>query len=66
MLTRRSLICSASALAAATTLPGLVRAQNRPLRLEITEGVIEPLPFAIPGFIARNGAPPMPPPTSPV
>jgi TolB protein len=56
LLTRRSLIRSASVFAAAATLPGLVRAQSRPLRLEITEGVIEPLPFAIPSFIARNGA----------
>ncbi len=34
---------------AAQTSPG-------PLRLEITEGVIEPLPFAIPIFIAENAA----------
>ncbi|MGV6839246.1 MAG: Tol-Pal system beta propeller repeat protein TolB [Planktomarina sp.] len=30
-------------------------AQNGPLRLEITEGVIEPLAFAIPGFEAETG-----------
>ncbi|MEM7723607.1 MAG: Tol-Pal system beta propeller repeat protein TolB [Pseudomonadota bacterium] len=40
---------------AATTLPSLGIAQNGPLRIEITEGVIEPLPFAIPQFIAANG-----------
>ena len=31
-----------------------VMAQNGPLRIEITEGVIEPLPFAAPAFIAEN------------
>jgi len=29
-------------------------AQSGPLRIEITEGVIEPLPFAVPDFIAEN------------
>lgn len=31
-------------------------AQNGPLRLELNNPVIEPLPFAIPEFIAENGA----------
>jgi len=31
-------------------------AQDGPLRIEITEGVIEPLPFAVPTFIAENAA----------
>ena len=31
-------------------------AQNGPLRIEITEGVIEPLPFAAPDFVAENAA----------
>ena len=37
---------------------GAVQAQqgNGPLRIEITEGVIEPLPFAVPIFIAENAA----------
>ncbi len=30
-------------------------AQDGPLRIEITEGVIEPLPFAVPGFVPENG-----------
>ncbi|MEN9409483.1 MAG: Tol-Pal system protein TolB [Pseudomonadota bacterium] len=30
-------------------------AQQGPLRITITDGVIEPLPFAIPGFVAENG-----------
>ncbi|TYB80943.1 Tol-Pal system beta propeller repeat protein TolB [Maritimibacter fusiformis] len=31
------------------------RAQSGPLRIEITEGVIEPLPFAIPTFVGEGG-----------
>ena len=31
-------------------------AQTGPLRIEITEGVIEPLPFANPDFVAENAA----------
>ncbi|WP_136684710.1 Tol-Pal system beta propeller repeat protein TolB [Falsirhodobacter xinxiangensis] len=47
----------ATALTIALTLTGGVAlAQQGPLRIEITEGVIEPLPFAAPGFIAENGA----------
>ncbi|MEZ5911476.1 MAG: Tol-Pal system beta propeller repeat protein TolB [Paracoccaceae bacterium] len=50
----------AKALALAFALAGLasapVQAQTGPLRIEITEGVIEPLPFAVPDFIAENGA----------
>jgi TolB protein len=34
----------------------IVQAQNGPLRIEITEGVIEPMPFAVPGFVPDNGA----------
>jgi TolB protein len=37
-----------------TVLPMPLQAQE-PLRLEITEGVIEPLPFALPTFIAADG-----------
>ena len=29
-------------------------AQQGPLRIEITEGVIEPLPFATPNFVAEK------------
>ena len=35
---------------------GAVWAQNGPLRIEITQGVIEPLPIAVPGFVAENAA----------
>ena len=31
-------------------------AQNGPLRIEITEGVIEPLPYAVPNFVPENTA----------
>jgi TolB protein len=31
-------------------------AQNGPLRIEITEGVIEPLPYAVPNFVPESGA----------
>jgi TolB protein len=31
-------------------------AQTGPLRIEITEGVIEPLPFAVPDLVAENAA----------
>jgi TolB protein len=40
-------------------LPGFAPAalaQDGPLRIEITEGVIEPLPFAVPDFIAESDA----------
>ncbi|ATX66462.1 Tol-Pal system beta propeller repeat protein TolB [Roseinatronobacter bogoriensis] len=36
----------------AATLP----AQAQPLRLQITEGVIEPMPFAMPAFVPENSA----------
>ena len=32
------------------------QAQSGPLRIEITEGVIEPLPFAVPAFVDEGGA----------
>jgi TolB protein len=31
-------------------------AMAEPLRIDITDGVIEPLPFAVPDFVAENGA----------
>ncbi len=46
----------ALALALSFLLPclSLTAAAQEPLRIEITEGVIEPLPFAVPRFIAQN------------
>ena len=35
-------------------MTGIAQAQSGPLRIEITEGVIEPLPFAAPNFVAAN------------
>ncbi|MDZ4134879.1 MAG: Tol-Pal system beta propeller repeat protein TolB, partial [Paracoccaceae bacterium] len=34
----------------------VAQAQTGPLRIEILEGVIEPLPFAVPDFVAENAA----------
>ena len=34
----------------------LSTAQAQPLRLQITEGVIEPMPFAVPSFVPENSA----------
>ncbi|MEX3016498.1 Tol-Pal system beta propeller repeat protein TolB [Gymnodinialimonas hymeniacidonis] len=56
MLTRRNFIGSSSLLLASTALPQIGLAQDGPLRLEITEGVIEPLPFALPTFIGSGDA----------
>jgi TolB protein len=47
--------CLRLALIALLSLTGIAAAQERePLRIEITEGVIEPLPVAIPTFIAET------------
>ncbi|MDJ0820496.1 MAG: Tol-Pal system beta propeller repeat protein TolB [Paracoccaceae bacterium] len=35
-------------------MPLAALAQSGPLRIEITEGVIEPLPYAVPGFVAES------------
>jgi TolB protein len=41
---------------AALALRPFAAAAQAPLRIEITEGVIEPMPFAVPGFVPDNGA----------
>lgn len=56
MFNRRIFLMTGLSALAATALPTLGVAQSGPLRIEITEGVIEPLPFAIPQFIATNAA----------
>ncbi len=43
-------------LAALTLMPTISVAQSKPLRIEITKGVIEPMPFAAPVFVAENAA----------
>nr|WP_232829396.1 Tol-Pal system beta propeller repeat protein TolB [Tropicimonas sp. IMCC34043] len=44
-------LAAAAALALAGLLPAPAAQAQSPLRIEITEGVIEPLPFAIPAFV---------------
>ncbi|HKK97631.1 MAG TPA: Tol-Pal system protein TolB, partial [Marivita sp.] len=46
-----SLMC---ALLFALALPLAAVAQSGPLRIEITEGVVEPLPYAVPDFVAES------------
>ncbi|QOL81177.1 Tol-Pal system beta propeller repeat protein TolB [Pseudooceanicola spongiae] len=55
-LTRPSTIFAALIALTTACLPGVLTAQSGPLRIEITEGVIEPLPYAIPAFVPENPA----------
>ncbi|MFL4470474.1 Tol-Pal system beta propeller repeat protein TolB [Tateyamaria armeniaca] len=48
------LLCTLFALGAITLAPILAHAQGGPLRIEITEGVIEPLPIAVPDLVAET------------
>ncbi|MEC9310987.1 MAG: Tol-Pal system protein TolB, partial [Pseudomonadota bacterium] len=41
---------------AVLALNGSALAQNGPLRIEIDQGVIEPLPYAVPDFIPDDPA----------
>lgn len=45
-----------AAFSAALTLLLAAQAHAAPLRIEITEGVVEPLPFAVPDFIPETPA----------
>ena len=45
-----------SMVVALTGVTAMAQTRSGPLRIEITEGVIEPLPFAVPLFIAENAA----------
>jgi len=47
-------LCTLLAVGAITFAPTLTRAQSGPLRIEITEGVIEPLPIAVPDLVAET------------
>ena len=51
----RFLLSCLAALAALAALPAVAQAPG-PLRIEVTEGVIEPVPYAIPDFIPENAA----------
>lgn len=48
-------VAACLALAGPWLSPAAAQSQG-PLKIEITQGVIEPLPFALPQFIAENGA----------
>jgi TolB protein len=52
----KTLILAATLALTAVTAPGVASAQSGPLRLDITRPVIEPVPLAIPQFIAENAA----------
>jgi TolB protein len=51
----RILMACAAALLSLAVLPAAAQAPG-PLRIEVTEGVIEPVPYAIPDFIPENAA----------
>lgn len=55
-MTRLKTLATLCAALAALVLAAPQTATAEPLRIVITDGVIEPLPFAIPQFIAENGA----------
>ncbi len=51
-----TLVLALTGLSALTSSYALAQEDPGPLRITIEEGVIEPLPFAVPDFIAENGA----------
>ncbi len=50
----RTIIATLLAFGLLAGMPAIAQQSNGPLRIEITEGVIEPLPVAVPNFIAEN------------
>jgi len=52
MIISRAMTFLLAAIVAVVTLPSIGRAE---LNLELKDGVIEPLPFAVPDFVAENG-----------
>ena len=50
-----TLLVALSMLGLTLNIPAFAQ-ESGPLKIEITEGVIEPLPFAVPDFVADNGA----------
>ncbi len=52
---RRRLLAGAAGAAAAVALRPFAAAAQAPLRIEITDGVIEPMPIAIPAFVPDTG-----------
>ena len=53
---KRILTFLCTVLACVSVVATLAAAQSKPLRIEITKGVIEPMPFAAPVFVAENAA----------
>jgi len=53
---KRILTFLCTALACVSFVTTLAMAQSKPLRIEITKGVIEPMPFAAPVFVSENPA----------
>ncbi len=53
-LTRPAFVAGLLAFASMVLAPVAAPAQSGPLRLEVTEGVIEPVPYAIPDFVAED------------
>ena len=47
-------LCALVAVCLTALVPALATAQSGPLRIEITEGVIEPLPVAVPDLVAET------------
>ncbi len=50
----KQLMISALVSAVALVTPAIAQEREGPLKIEITEGVIEPLPFAVPTFVAET------------
>ncbi|EIE50606.1 TolB protein [Salipiger aestuarii] len=50
----KQLMALCLALLAAVALPAATQAQGGPLRIEITEGTIEPMAYAVPDFVAET------------
>ena len=56
-LVRQAVVMGLAVASLAVVLaPTNAAAQSAPLRIEITDGIIEPLPFAVPDFIAADAA----------
>lgn len=55
MIDRRTLLGGLAALPALGIARPLAAQDDGPLRIDITEGVIEPMPFAVPDFVTESG-----------
>ncbi|MCL3880841.1 Tol-Pal system beta propeller repeat protein TolB [Marivita sp. GX14005] len=50
----KQIVAALAALLLFCAAPGIALAQSGPLRIEITEGVVEPMPYAVPDFVAET------------